>query len=80
MMAPEGAVVPAVSTGPPSETRAALIDERAAWAIRAAAPRRSIAGEIATPPDAVIESERPFVQLLPAVPRRNTSGAARRGR
>ena len=31
-------------------------------------PCRSIAGEIATPPEAVIESERPFVQSLPFPP------------
>ena len=61
--------MPAVSTPPPSATRAAWITSAPPGRLGPTAPRRSIAGEIATPPEAVIESERPLVQLLPSVAR-----------
>jgi len=67
-MLPELAAVPAVSTPPPSETRAARMEREPPGRLVPISPRRSIAGEIATPPDAVMESERPAVQFWPAVP------------
>ena len=67
-MPPDEAFVPAVSTPPPSDTWPAWIVSVPPERLVPTAPLRSIAGEIATPPVAVIESERPVVQSLPFPP------------
>ena len=67
-MPPDEAFVPAVSTPPPSDTWPAWIASVPPERLVPTAPLRSIAGEIATPPVAVIESERPVVQSLPFPP------------
>ena len=65
---PETAAVPPVSTPPPSATRAAWIASDPPGRLAPTAPRRSMAGEMAMPPVAVIESDRPLVQSLPFRP------------
>ena len=66
-MLPEGAFVPAVSTPPPSETRAAWMSSEPPARLAPAVPRRSRAGEIATPPEALIVSEWPLTQSVAGV-------------
>ena len=73
-IAPEGASVPVVSTGPPSVMRAAWMASVPPTRFVPFLPWRLMAGEMATPPAALIVSEWPLTQPTSAHPSNCASG------